>query len=56
MEAKVLRRWNTELIFYTVVLIVVSDMYLEKKYVLTILNQPTIPNATVVSKFSLSDL
>ena len=50
------RRWNMELIFHTVVLIVVSDMYLEKKYVLTILNPSTTPNAAVGSKFSLRDL
>ena len=50
------RRWNMGLIFHTVVLIVVSDMYLEKKYVLTILNPSTTPNAAVGSKFSLRDL
>ena len=48
---------NQELIFSTVVLIVVSDMYLEKNRFLTILNPSTTPNATVVfSKLSLSDL
>ena len=44
-----------ELIFHTVDLIVVSDMYLEKIYVLTILNPSTAPDTAGDLKYSVSD-